>query len=61
MKTQQEYLMEVITKDLVGKRITSLIKSPDGEHVGFLLSDDKVVWVECDPEGNGVGWLNVDK
>lgn len=57
MGSTQIFLVNLIKKRLVGKKITAAVQSPNGEHVGFILDDQTVVWVDCDEEGNGVGWL----
>lgn len=55
-------------RQLVGAKITNLIQTPAGEDdqmFGFtanLASGKSVdVWVQCDPEGNGPGWLNIER
>jgi hypothetical protein len=49
---------------LVGGRITAAINTPDNESFGFVVTlPDKTtrhVWVDCDPEGNGPGHLNIE-
>jgi hypothetical protein len=54
-------LHTVIANKLVGKKITGVVLSSDGESAGFSLNDGSVVWVDRDPEGNGPGWLSVTK
>lgn len=53
-------------KYLVGKQITGLVESQDdgtgtGDTIGFELEDGSVVWILCDPEGNGPGFLEIQK
>jgi hypothetical protein len=47
---------------LVGQRITGLIRAGenDPEFVGFTTGVYDV-WVLCDPEGNGPGFLDIQK
>ena len=50
-------------KKLIGKKITGAILDHDGEMWGFRVEnkngDSLLVWVLCDPEGNGPGFLEV--
>jgi hypothetical protein len=66
MKTDQEFLAEQISDRLVGGTIRNAMISEDGNYVGFSVVvkskgrgnyDVIPVWVNCDPEGNGSGWL----
>ena len=45
-------------RPLVGKRIKGLIKDESG-HFGFELEDKTLVWILCDPEGNGPGFAEI--
>lgn len=51
-------------KSLVGGRITEVIKTADVESFGFIVvlpdRSTRHVWVDCDPEGNGPGHLNIE-
>lgn len=54
--------IDMILPEIVGKTIASAIKDEDGKHWGFIAKGDgeqKQVWVLCDPEGNGPGFLDV--
>lgn len=60
-------------KKLVGYEIIDTVVTPDGESYGFVVAradaveeqvlgaDKKVCWVDCDPEGNGPGWLQIEE
>ena len=50
---------------LVGKTVKELAVDPegvDGEPVfGLAFTDGTVAWIMCDPEGNGPGFLDLEK
>lgn len=49
---------------LVGKKVVGTCKTPpeDGQEVyGLLFDDGTVAWVLQDPEGNGPGFLEIEK
>jgi hypothetical protein len=52
-------------KQLVGGKITDTVVASDGESYGFVVKTkggtEKVCWVDCDPEGNGPGWLQIEE
>lgn len=52
-------------KPLVGGRITAVLQTPDNESFGFVITlpdrTKRRVWVDCDPEGNGPGHLNIEQ
>jgi len=56
-------------KQLVGFQIVDTVVTPDGDSYGFVVQRDphgkpierKVCWVDCDPEGNGPGWLQIEE
>ena len=59
-----KYMAEEISEKLVGCRIMSALLSEDSESFGLLLAGKKgpiQVWVNCDPEGNGPGWLSIEE
>lgn len=60
MSHDAEYMMERIKAHLVGRRIRHAVRGPDGSF-GFTLDDGTLVWVDCDAEGNGPGWLAIEK
>lgn len=68
MSTDAEYMVDEIVTKLVGFRIVQATVSEDGESFGFVVERDphgkpierKTVWVDCDAEGNGPGWLKVE-
>jgi len=55
-------------KALVGWRIVATMVTEDGESYGFVVERDphgkpierKKCWVDCDPEGNGPGWIQIE-
>lgn len=70
-KGDAEYALAEIVKSLIGGTITESISTPDDDENGFeddeygygfrVKNDNKtfLCWVDCDPEGNGPGFLNV--
>lgn len=50
---------------LIGKRVKGLVKSPPEmgmkECYGLEFTDGTVAWIMCDPEGNGPGFLAIEK
>ncbi len=56
-------------KKLIGWQIVDTVMTPDNESYGFIVQKDphgepierKVCWVDCDPEGNGPGWISVQE
>jgi len=51
-------------KKLIGGTITDTVMTPDSESYGFVVEKDgnaTVCWVDCDPEGNGAGWISMEK
>lgn len=62
MKRHIEYECAQI-EQLIGFTITSPMEDPDQEYFGFQCKKGKTVknvWVNCDPEGNGPGHLNIE-
>ena len=62
-KEDMFYAVERINKSLIGATITSALISEDDSSYGFIVNkngQDMVVWVDCDPEGNGPGWLSFE-
>lgn len=56
--------INMILPELVGFKITGGAKDASGEFWGFTCQkgkEKKIVWVNCDPEGNGAGFLEVQK
>ena len=51
-------------KKLVGGTIVDTVMSfPDNESYGFVVEKDGkriYCWVDCDPEGNGPGWISME-
>jgi hypothetical protein len=69
--TDVEYAADQL-KELVGFKIIDTVVTPDNSSYGFIVEradevethvfgpERKVCWVDCDPEGNGPGWLNIE-
>jgi len=58
-----KHLADYVAKELVGWRITKAIVATDGEDFGFVVrkgGQSRAVWVMCDPEGNGPGFLDIE-
>ena len=59
-----EYMINKIREELVGYTIKEPIADIENESFGFQAVKGKKrinVWVECDEEGNGPGWLYIEK
>ena len=49
-------------RQLLGRKIVQIVESSEHPPTpGFLLDDGKTVWIQCDPEGNGPGFLQIEK
>ena len=52
-------------KKLVGGKITDTVMTKDNENYGFVVEAEdgtkKVCWVDCDPEGNGPGFISIQE
>jgi len=63
-KTESEWFAENI-QEIIGTRIVNAVVSNDKESWGFRVAFPngkfKIVWVSCDPEGNGPGFLDIEK
>jgi len=46
---------------LIGKKVTKIAKEADGEFYGLIFNDGTIAWILQDPEGNGPGFLNIEK
>jgi len=60
--TNEEIMCEKI-QTLVGSKIINAATTADGESFGIVIKKGKtetVLWVNCDPEGNGSGWLDCE-
>ena len=63
MKEHCDYEIKQIKEKLVGGKIIAAISSSDGQSFGLhvkLKDREHVVWVDCDPEGNGPGHLAIE-
>jgi len=51
-------------KQLLGARILGIVISGDADDeyscYGLRLNSGKVAWIQCDPEGNGPGFLAIE-
>lgn len=65
MSHDVKYMSEQIGRQLIGSTIRVALSTEDGESFGFrVITPDKRVldvWVDCDAEGNGPGWLSIQK
>ena len=60
--TNEEFMIEKI-KPLTGAKIIGAATTADGESFGLVIKKGKtetVLWVMCDAEGNGSGWLDIE-
>jgi hypothetical protein len=48
-------------KRLLGRTIVQIAEDDEDDTAGFILDNGDVVWVMCDPEGNGPGFLDIVK
>ena len=63
MTTNCEYQAKQISDKLVNAKIVGAALTEDKECFGIVLkkgSKQFTVWVDCDAEGNGAGWLSID-
>lgn len=61
-KAAQTFMVKMIADHLVGHRIVAVLKdelTEDG-NFGFKLDNGTLVWVDCDGEGNGPGFLSLE-
>jgi hypothetical protein len=59
MSHNAKFMAEFIATDLVGWKITEAFVDHENDGFGFTVSRDKKrIWIDCDAEGNGPGWLN---
>jgi len=70
MSTNAEFMSKEISQKLAGWVIVqATVDAGDQQSFGFVVarlvggkidqSTRKTVWVDCDAEGNGPGWLNI--
>ncbi len=69
MSTDCEYMAAQVNEKLRGVTIRNAVISEDKEAFGFEVVrkakgrgnyDVFTVWVDCDAEGNGPGWLSME-
>ncbi len=60
MSADVEFMVKLINEQLIGNNIAGSVTAADNESFGFVLDNGDVVWVDCDAEGNGPGWLTVE-
>lgn len=51
-------------KKLVGLKVTGVVKDSSDEFeelYGLKMSNGTIVWILCDPEGNGPGFLDIQE
>ena len=68
MSTQSSeipFLVAQVNDHLVGGKIIGSLRDPEMESFGFKVEheDGKImdVWVDRDAEGNGPGWVSIEK
>ena len=59
MSTEAEYNAKECDK-LVGKKVTGICLDADKEFMGLVFGDI-IAWVQCDSEGNGGGFIAIEK
>jgi len=45
---------------LVGKTVKAIVVTKDYDFVGLDFGNKLVAWIQCDPEGNGHGFLAIE-
>ena len=64
MTSKAKYMADQIGESLAGARIVQAMITPDEDAFGFVakLPDGSLtaVWVSCDAEANGPGWLHIE-
>ena len=61
-RTDSEYMANAINEKLAGAKISGAILNADKSSFGFRVVNhgkQYLVWVDCDAEGNGPGWLDI--
>ena len=48
-------------RQLIGKKVTKIAKEAGGEFYGLIFNDGTIAWILQDSEGNGPGFLNIEK
>lgn len=66
MSANSEHMSKEVAAKLVGAKIvTSLLDTTDEGGFGFIAvtpeGKEVKVWVSCDAEGNGPGWLHFEE
>ena len=64
MSTNAEFCANLIKEKLAGATVVGSVVDPDNEYFGirFRQPDGKelTAWIDCDAEGNGAGWINIE-
>ena len=70
MRTEVDFFAGEI-KQLIGFTIVDVVVTKDKESWGFIVERqpvpgvsklaEKICWVDCDPEGNGPGFIKVEE
>ena len=47
-------------EQLVGKTVKSIVVTKDYDFVGLDFGNKLIAWIQCDPEGNGHGFLAIE-
>ena len=70
MSADVDFMVKEINAKLLGATIRNAVRTEDGESFGLELVikakgrgnyDVFTVWIDCDAEGNGPGWLNIEE
>ena len=60
-----KFAVDQSNKKLIGTQVVGTILTPDEEAWGLQVrtqdGNELLVWVDCDPEGNGPGWLQIEE
>ena len=49
-------------QQLLGRKIVQIVESTEHPPTpGLRLDDGRIAWIQCDPEGNGPGFLQIEK
>ena len=60
MPKNNDYMLKHL-EQLVGQTITGLLQDKDEPEIVGFQTKSFDVWVLCDPEGNGPGFLEIEK
>ena len=55
-----EHLSRLVGKKIIGLAVTDEVPNYDTLY-GLRLSGGLIAWIQCDPEGNGPGFLSIEQ